>query len=432
MKDDDKLTNLINLVETDKDLIMTMEDAPFFDNDDEVRLENRDTSRMKQLLQQKVSKDYLTYSESDSKGLSITLNELNKDKIETQEIDKGKKYEFKNPTKAFKTDYIVEGSVIRNKSSKIKSKIICGSAAFQDQDTEKLVSTSLDLNEDSEMETFMELEKNILIRKKIKEESEKIALENKVVFNKEDTVKDKLAFLNTIPTAKDNLLVQKLTNSNPEIKISNAGIASILSHLPGHSLVSQSLSNPTQNTSSNVEKQHISTLITKNEKSKTEKHEEIIGNIIQDKQIKHDCNTNENAKIEPEKSDEPFVGKGISNFLHIITKRGYLNNYEFVGKAKNNPFKKHLKDDSGVVIEHRDHLGRVMTEKEAHKYLSIQFQGKNKGKRKLEKTLLKDQIFETNKSKDVNNSTFTLSILRSMQARNKTPELCLNSNRPVN
>lgn len=424
MKDDHKLKNLVDLIETDKDLIMTMEDAPFFDNDNEVQLENKDTSHMKQLLQQKISKDYITYSDSDKK-LGITLTDLNKDNQENQEIIKGKKYEFKG-SKAFKTDYAI-GSV-KNKASKMKSRVI-STAGMDDLGSGKPESIqNLELNEENDFEALLDIEREKVLRKKIKEklEAEKLANENRCVLNKVDIVNDKLAFLSTIPTVKDNLLVEKLTNANPEIKISNAGIASILNHFPNNAKSFQASTAKTElllNTKDKVLGTNQSLPANKTVGDLNMKAQPLMKQ--QDKKIDEEIN-------KEEKPDEPFVGKGVSNFLHIISKRGYLNSYEFVGKARNNPFKKHLKDDSGVVIEHRDHLGRVMTEKEAHKYLSVQFQGKSKGKRKLEKTLLKDQIFETNKSKDVNNSTFTLSILRSMQARTKTPEFCLNSNRPAN
>lgn len=120
---------------------------------------------------------------------------------------------------------------------------------------------------------------------------------------------------------------------------------------------------------------------------------------------------------------EILVGKGVSNALEILKSRGYLNDNFF---DSNDNKDNNLSNDLNVNIEYRDKTGRLLTTKEAGKYLSRVFQGKHKGVNKTEKEMLKHSI-EDKRHSTINetNKSLMMTLLRKHQAKNNTVGMVL-------
>jgi U4/U6.U5 tri-snRNP-associated protein 1 len=157
---------------------------------------------------------------------------------------------------------------------------------------------------------------------------------------------------------------------------------------------------------------------------------EISNNLINEK-IKKSEEKDYN-KYDPKNDVEPLIGKGAFNALCILRSRGYLDNHEFVGRYKEkDPHKSYYNENDKIKLEYRDNLGRLMTSKQANRYLSRIFQGKNKHNNNVEKELVKDQLENDKKNKDINNDSLMMSMLKKHQNKFKTPGMTLQSSKPI-
>lgn len=249
----------------------------------------------------------------------------------------------------------------------------------------------------------------------------------------------KYNFLQNIPTNKDRQELMKNVNLNSNRNLfSNQGITSILSSVN----FNNSNNNPNKydsklesfkNHSNNTKIDENITLLNhkrENEtttKTETEKSSKV--EILEQNELsKSDTDNLKSSLLE-----EPLVGKGVYNALCILKQRGYLEENFYVGRFKDeNPYKNYVNEDDKLNIEYRDNFGRLMTSKQANRYFSQIFQGRNKGQNNTEKELLRQQIEDNKRNKDVNNKSLMLTMLRKHQSKFKTPGMTLQSSKPTN
>lgn len=82
------------------------------------------------------------------------------------------------------------------------------------------------------------------------------------------------------------------------------------------------------------------------------------------------------------------LSRGVASCLQMLRDRGELNKKEYYGRARDKAVEV---GKDGVIIEYRDEKGRLMTQKQAFRYMNYQFHGQKKSKNKLEKELKKEQ-----------------------------------------
>lgn len=310
-------------------------------------------------------------------------------------------------------------------------------------------------NEDLELNELLEAERERNLRKKAQEKlinfnDNLLSLEDKK--QEEDNInKGKLiSFIDSLPKTSElkekmNLINQKGINK----LINNDGIASILTSV---NLTSKTINDTTLNCNNKEENRNKSTLQNNSQikddsllGKKTDRLENCGINNIDPPSSSANLSIQQHNKIEQNKDDmkefnpydsslkEPLIGKGVYNTLKILSTRGILNEKFFVGRYKDeNPYNNYLNDKDKIQIEYRDDLGRLMTSKQANRYLSKIFQGKTKRENKTEKELLKDQLEEMKHNKDVNKDSLMLTMLRRHQEKFKTPGMILHSNKTVN
>ncbi len=88
--------------------------------------------------------------------------------------------------------------------------------------------------------------------------------------------------------------------------------------------------------------------------------------------------------------EEETLGKGLSEVLKILRERGALSTEDLIRSGRSND---QIYEEVGVFngenerikLEYRDSEGRLMTPKEAFRYICHTFHGKQPGKNKLEK-----------------------------------------------
>lgn len=372
------------------------------------------------------------------------LNEVN------NRVSKFKKFINDNNNNTTHTINNKKSELNTNKKNKIKAKsknIIDISNNLDDLGiyTSDIINNNqnnVDLFEDDNLNNLLEIERNKEIKTNNKinkssildniNEKSKHLLENKLKQEKISTIKETLQNI-TIHKNKEEL--EKAFKDNSYLNKNNyisGGITSILNSNRENVLKHKRNINKADNISDEYNK-NISNKDDDNNRiedkdnfNNKNRYNRITSNYIKDEINKQEQIDKENKKIL---NNEPLVLKGVYNALCIMKARGYLDDEEFVGKLKQNPFKLDIlnKNKGEINIEHRDEMGRIMTQKHAHKYYSEQFQGKSKGKNKKEKQKLRDQLYDRCKNKDINNSLFSMALLRKYQTDNKTPGMSLTN-----
>ena len=98
--------------------------------------------------------------------------------------------------------------------------------------------------------------------------------------------------------------------------------------------------------------------------------------------------------------DEPY-GNGLAGVLKRLRERGELrmNDDDYSGRTNDKlPHEELAKFGSApsdkIKLDYRDNNGKLMTQKEAFRYMCWTFHGKKPGKRKMEKKMRKEHLLE--------------------------------------
>ena len=396
MSNDKKLKNISDFLQDGKDYIMHMDDTDFLDDKD-VSFVNKELSEIKNTINKKIKQDYLSYDEKDTKkGLSLDEIESSNNKIE--ELSKFKKYDKSSNNQLNNVE--INNNVIKHKKNKNKPKplFIKDSINLGSEKTNMINDNYDELNELINIEaqtTHAHIKiKSSAINTKIKEDKQKN--------NKENMLNESNNFIFNIPSSK---LKIELEEKNKSVGLSgnmtiNQGICSILN---------------SNNLLGNKRELDVDNLkIEVNNKLKEGRGKLLIpsSEVVSNDHIGY--------------NEEPLAGKGIFQALEIFKSRGYFDNKNYyLLNRQDNPYD--LIKDGEINIEHRDEKGRLLNHKEAHKEQSKYFHGKGKSLNRREQRLLKDQIFEASTGKDVNNSAFSLTLLRKYQLNNKVPGMSISN-----
>lgn len=130
-------------------------------------------------------------------------------------------------------------------------------------------------------------------------------------------------------------------------------------------------------------------------------------------------------------TSDAILDGGLASALEFVKKRGDLNAEDKwsvgrVGKVAKVPLHKGVGSDD-VKIDYTDNFGRVMNAKEAFRYMSWHFHGKQPGKAKMEKRLKKMELEHKLKSTNPAESMPTLQALRATQENSGSAYLVLSS-----
>lgn len=253
--------------------------------------------------------------------------------------------------------------------------------------------------------------------------------------------------INNVNLEKENTNIQEVTdsnyyNKNAEINKSNEQNISKeikLDKLLGNKRTNQyssQLTNSNNTNSINTNKINNINNINKTNNVNATNNSNTSINLEAVTQVKEITNAEKKEKevnpYDPNNEEEPLIGKGVFNALCILRSRGYLDNHEYVGRYKEkDPYKSYYNENDKIKLEYRDNLGRLMTSKQANRYLSRIFQGKNKHNNNIEKEMVKDQIENVRKNKDINTDSLMMSMLKKHQNKFKTPGMTLQSSKPT-
>jgi U4/U6.U5 tri-snRNP-associated protein 1 len=129
--------------------------------------------------------------------------------------------------------------------------------------------------------------------------------------------------------------------------------------------------------------------------------------------------------------NEPHLGKGVSVALEVLRKRGLIGRTEMWGRYKDKAYTtnefamtgknttKLPQQKKEINIEYRDAKGRILTPKEKFRNQCYVFHGKGPGRKKIEKRLIRAQLEEKMKNRDVS-ETNTFKYLKSQQLKKNT------------
>lgn len=138
--------------------------------------------------------------------------------------------------------------------------------------------------------------------------------------------------------------------------------------------------------------------------------------------------TEEEKKVVEGILSESLLDGGIASALSYLKSRGELSlDAGRKGRKNQDNVPLHVSTNpKDVKLEYRDDYGRVMTPKEAFRYISWVFHGKGPGKRKREKLLKKMELEKKLKSLATNHSKLpTIRALQKQQKSTKQPYLVL-------
>ena len=129
--------------------------------------------------------------------------------------------------------------------------------------------------------------------------------------------------------------------------------------------------------------------------------------------------------------DEPY-GVGLSGVLKRLNERGELrmNDDDYTGRTNDNlPHEELAKFGAApsdkIKLEYRNQNGKLMTQKEAFRYMCWTFHGKKPGKRKMEKMMRKEQMKSNPKIKNIGETPLMKAFTKE-QAKSNQPYMVLS------
>ena len=129
--------------------------------------------------------------------------------------------------------------------------------------------------------------------------------------------------------------------------------------------------------------------------------------------------------------DEPY-GNGLAGVLKRLRERGELrmNDDDYSGRTNDKlPHEELAKFGSApsdkIKLDYRDNNGKLMTQKEAFRYMCWTFHGKKPGKRKMEKKMRKEQMKTNPKIKNIG-ETPLMKAFTKVQAKSNQPYMVLS------
>jgi hypothetical protein len=102
----------------------------------------------------------------------------------------------------------------------------------------------------------------------------------------------------------------------------------------------------------------------------------------------------------------------------MLRDRGELDRKEYYGRAKDKAVEV---GKDGVIIEYRDDKGRLMTQKQAFRYMNYQFHGQKKSKNKLEKELKREQAEKKKQNVDPTRGSTMFSMQKAIADKKQEP-----------
>eukprot|EP01016_Furgasonia_blochmanni_P036928 TRINITY_DN4291_c0_g1_i11.p1 TRINITY_DN4291_c0_g1~~TRINITY_DN4291_c0_g1_i11.p1 ORF type:complete len:448 (+),score=134.16 TRINITY_DN4291_c0_g1_i11:338-1681(+) len=140
----------------------------------------------------------------------------------------------------------------------------------------------------------------------------------------------------------------------------------------------------------------------------------------------------EKLREEVQFVEEEHVGTGMAGALKLLRERGTLSEdaIEYSGRAKDPKPHEELakfgiKGEDRVKLEYRDSHGKLMTQKEAFRFMCWKFHGKGPSKRKMEKKRQKELMTNKTRMLDVKELP-TMKALRKAQEKTQQAHLVLD------
>lgn len=112
------------------------------------------------------------------------------------------------------------------------------------------------------------------------------------------------------------------------------------------------------------------------------------------------------------------LSRGIASCMQMLRDRGELDRKEYYGRAKDKAVEV---GKDGVIIEYRDDKGRLMTQKQAFRYMNYQFHGQKKSKNKLEKELKREQAEKKKHNIDPTRGSAMFSMQKAIADKKQEP-----------
>ena len=144
----------------------------------------------------------------------------------------------------------------------------------------------------------------------------------------------------------------------------------------------------------------------------------------------------EELEKELEILHDEVYGPGLSGVLKRLRERGELNlnDEDYSGRTNDKlPHEELAKFGAApsdkIKLEYRDQNGKLMTQKEAFRYMCWTFHGKKPGKRKMEKKMKKEQLKSNPKIKNLG-ETPLMKAFNKVQAKSNQPFLILSQTKP--
>lgn len=317
------------------------------------------------------------------------------------------------------------------------------------QKNSKNVIDSLMEEEDDQLQKSLERQRKIMqsrgsvedvvknfieTNKKIEEETNLLNHENlsKITIdikkNKNDTDKEQIKtivtstdFLKSVQTEREFYENQQKIDAPIKLsmKDSKDGITSVVNvPLPSERLISYTKTNGFD---SIMKKRATLTEVKENENKPDEQYDE--------KDLEN--NLEEISEEIGFLAEEPY-GPGLGVALRKLRERGDLEmkDTDYSGRTNDKlPHEELAKLESGpsdrIKLEYRDRNGKLMTQKEAFRYMCWTFHGKKPGKRKQEKKIKKEQLAINPRTKNVGETPLMKAFTR-VQAKSDLPYVILS------
>ena len=120
------------------------------------------------------------------------------------------------------------------------------------------------------------------------------------------------------------------------------------------------------------------------------------------------------------------LSRGIASCMQMLRDRGELDRKEYYGRAKDKAVEV---GKDGVIIEYRDDKGRLMTQKQAFRYMNYQFHGQKKSKNKLEKELKREQAEKKKQNIDPTRGSAMFSMQKAISDKKQEPFVRIGFNK---
>lgn len=137
-------------------------------------------------------------------------------------------------------------------------------------------------------------------------------------------------------------------------------------------------------------------------------------------------------KKELDFMEDESYGVGLAGVLKRLRERGELrmNDEDYSGRTNDKlPHEELAKFGAApsdkIKLEYRDQNGKLMTQKEAFRYMCWTFHGKKPGKRKMEKKMRKEQMKSNPKVKNIG-ETPLMKAFNKIQTKSSQPYLVLS------